>query len=155
MRTWPFVAVPRQWAPLSRPPSCLAGRAMLQEVLPRLDDVPVCAPRREGSPARPPRLQIHWLCLSRDEEGAHCCRAQHALDALASSLRPRRPGAVFASSDTGSRPAHALAELSLRCFSLTLEYAWPHLPSQNLPCPRGDACNFAHNVFEYWLHPSR
>lgn len=22
-------------------------------------------------------------------------------------------------------------------------------------CPRGDACPYAHNVFEYWLHPSR
>jgi len=22
-------------------------------------------------------------------------------------------------------------------------------------CPRGEACTFAHNVFEYWLHPSR
>lgn len=26
---------------------------------------------------------------------------------------------------------------------------------QNLACPRGDACCYAHNVFEYWLHPSR
>ena len=23
------------------------------------------------------------------------------------------------------------------------------------PCPRGDDCPFAHNIFEYWLHPSR
>ena len=22
-------------------------------------------------------------------------------------------------------------------------------------CPRGDSCPYAHNVFEYWLHPSR
>ncbi len=22
-------------------------------------------------------------------------------------------------------------------------------------CPRGDACPYAHNVFEYWLHPTR
>jgi hypothetical protein len=22
-------------------------------------------------------------------------------------------------------------------------------------CVRGDACPFAHNVFEYWLHPTR
>lgn len=22
-------------------------------------------------------------------------------------------------------------------------------------CPRGDSCTFSHNVFEYWLHPSR
>jgi len=22
-------------------------------------------------------------------------------------------------------------------------------------CPRGDVCPFAHNVFEYWMHPSR
>eukprot|EP00197_Chlamydomonas_leiostraca_P010513 CAMPEP_0202866220 /NCGR_PEP_ID=MMETSP1391-20130828/7267_1 /ASSEMBLY_ACC=CAM_ASM_000867 /TAXON_ID=1034604 /ORGANISM="Chlamydomonas leiostraca, Strain SAG 11-49" /LENGTH=558 /DNA_ID=CAMNT_0049546153 /DNA_START=111 /DNA_END=1787 /DNA_ORIENTATION=- len=26
---------------------------------------------------------------------------------------------------------------------------------KNLACPRGDACPYAHNVFEYWLHPSR
>ncbi|GAX75663.1 hypothetical protein CEUSTIGMA_g3107.t1 [Chlamydomonas eustigma] len=26
---------------------------------------------------------------------------------------------------------------------------------KNSFCPRGDACTFAHNVFEYWLHPSR
>eukprot|EP00210_Caulerpa_lentillifera_P006242 g5963.t1 len=23
------------------------------------------------------------------------------------------------------------------------------------PCPRGDACKYAHNDFEYWLHPAR
>lgn len=26
---------------------------------------------------------------------------------------------------------------------------------KNTACPRGDSCTFAHNVFEYWLHPSR
>lgn len=26
---------------------------------------------------------------------------------------------------------------------------------KNLQCPRGDSCPYAHNVFEYWLHPSR
>lgn len=26
---------------------------------------------------------------------------------------------------------------------------------QGLDCPRGERCPFAHNVFEYWLHPSR
>lgn len=26
---------------------------------------------------------------------------------------------------------------------------------QSTPCPRGDGCPYAHNVFEYWLHPSR
>ncbi|KAI8464311.1 MAG: hypothetical protein J3K34DRAFT_461990 [Monoraphidium minutum] len=26
---------------------------------------------------------------------------------------------------------------------------------QNQPCPRGDSCQYAHSVFEYWLHPSR
>lgn len=26
---------------------------------------------------------------------------------------------------------------------------------QKLPCPRGQKCPFAHNLFEYWLHPSR
>lgn len=26
------------------------------------------------------------------------------------------------------------------------------MPSQ---CQRGDACPYAHNVFEYWMHPSR
>jgi hypothetical protein len=28
-------------------------------------------------------------------------------------------------------------------------------PAQDAVCPRGDACPFAHNVFELWLHPSR
>ena len=27
--------------------------------------------------------------------------------------------------------------------------------SQNLHCQRGSACKFAHNAFEYWLHPTR
>eukprot|EP00798_Chlamydomonas_sp_ICE-L_P007283 gene7283-399_t len=27
--------------------------------------------------------------------------------------------------------------------------------TKNLKCPRGDGCSCAHNVFEYWLHPSR
>eukprot|EP00803_Ostreobium_quekettii_P009918 evm.model.scf_2922.1 EVM.evm.TU.scf_2922.1 scf_2922:13132-15957(+) len=26
---------------------------------------------------------------------------------------------------------------------------------QGVGCPRGERCPFAHNVFEYWLHPSR
>jgi len=26
---------------------------------------------------------------------------------------------------------------------------------KNMACPRGDTCPYAHNVFEYWLHPSR
>lgn len=26
---------------------------------------------------------------------------------------------------------------------------------QGKPCPRGDACKYAHNDFEYWLHPAR
>lgn len=26
---------------------------------------------------------------------------------------------------------------------------------KNLQCPRGDSCPYAHNVFEYWLHPNR
>jgi len=26
---------------------------------------------------------------------------------------------------------------------------------KNMVCPRGDTCPYAHNVFEYWLHPSR
>ena len=36
-----------------------------------------------------------------------------------------------------------------------------HLPifcyhsKQRLPCPRGEACEYAHNLFEYWLHPAR
>jgi hypothetical protein len=31
--------------------------------------------------------------------------------------------------------------------------AW--MQKKNMTCPRGDACTYAHNVFEYWLHPSR
>jgi hypothetical protein len=27
--------------------------------------------------------------------------------------------------------------------------------SQASDCPRGEKCCFAHNVFEYWLHPTR
>jgi len=26
---------------------------------------------------------------------------------------------------------------------------------KSLDCPRGDSCTYAHNVFEYWMHPSR
>ncbi|KAL6758158.1 hypothetical protein V8C86DRAFT_1808997, partial [Haematococcus lacustris] len=26
---------------------------------------------------------------------------------------------------------------------------------KSMTCPRGDSCTFSHNVFEYWLHPSR
>lgn len=26
---------------------------------------------------------------------------------------------------------------------------------QNIECPRGEQCPYAHNVFEFWLHPSR
>lgn len=26
---------------------------------------------------------------------------------------------------------------------------------QDSVCPRGDVCPYAHNVFEYWLHPTR
>lgn len=26
---------------------------------------------------------------------------------------------------------------------------------QDNSCPRGEACPYAHNVFEYWLHPTR
>jgi hypothetical protein len=37
---------------------------------------------------------------------------------------------------------------------------WPHrfpCPAdlQKKTCPLGDACGYAHNVFEHWLHPSR
>lgn len=28
-------------------------------------------------------------------------------------------------------------------------------PEQDQSCTRGDACPYAHNVFEYWLHPTR
>lgn len=27
--------------------------------------------------------------------------------------------------------------------------------AQDQSCARGDACPYAHNVFEYWLHPTR
>lgn len=27
--------------------------------------------------------------------------------------------------------------------------------SQGAPCPRGNACLFTHNLYEYWLHPDR
>ena len=29
------------------------------------------------------------------------------------------------------------------------------VPDQDQACVRGDACPYAHNVFEYWLHPTR
>lgn len=28
-------------------------------------------------------------------------------------------------------------------------------PEQDQSCTRGDTCPYAHNVFEYWLHPTR
>jgi hypothetical protein len=30
-----------------------------------------------------------------------------------------------------------------------------HAPLQGRHCPQGDACPYAHNIYEYWLHPNR
>lgn len=52
--------------------------------------------------------------------------------------RPARPGSAHA------RPAH---------FGI---FHAPLLPAkQEGSCANGDNCQFAHNVFEYWLHPTR
>jgi hypothetical protein len=32
---------------------------------------------------------------------------------------------------------------------------WPPLFLQDGSCPRRDSCCYAHNPFEYWLHPTR
>ncbi len=48
----------------------------------------------------------------------------------------------------------AATHLALRCI-----ISGPLTPdrtvSQAGACPRGEKCPYAHNVFEYWLHPTR
>ena len=47
----------------------------------------------------------------------------------------------------------AAASIHLHNFSY---HGTPHLLLlQNMQCPRGEQCPYAHSVFEYWLHPSR
>jgi hypothetical protein len=39
--------------------------------------------------------------------------------------------------------------------SSKLVFPSPNSLSQGRHCPQGDACPYAHNIYEYWLHPSR
>eukprot|EP00798_Chlamydomonas_sp_ICE-L_P005512 gene5512-3722_t len=60
-------------------------------------------------------------------------------------------------------PLYASDEFRIFCFKAkrrdvrTCNYSGVACPEmkKNMHCPRGDRCSFAHNVFEYWLHPSR
>ena len=48
-------------------------------------------------------------------------------------------------------------ERARRRSPLTHTYGWQPCPAVRggTTCPRGDACAFAHNSFETWLHPER
>lgn len=64
----------------------VAGVAVLQALLPRLDSVSLCAPWREGSTARPASYILHGHCLPGHEEG-RCVRARRAVPLRSQRLR--------------------------------------------------------------------
>ncbi len=124
-----------------------AGAPLLQALLPRLDRLPVRAPGREGAPARPAALHVHRHRLPGHEEGAPWfpgCSTPAGQAMPAWWRRLHTQGQWL----PGQHPCGC--STPRRVCRLTCKAG-----AQDQSCLRGDACPYAHNVFEYWLHPTR
>ena len=154
-------------------PQVHEGHPLHQALCARLDSLPICSRRRESSAPRPPPLHLHRHRLPRHEEGAGgCWWVLVCAEGGAGAWHPlgRRRGCCPAAAAAAAAACCLLLllgsterALSTRCppcgspgFCVTLAGWLVRCGGMQAgSCIRGDKCPFAHNVFEYWLHPTR
>jgi hypothetical protein len=103
--------------------------------------------------------QVRVCCLqARRMPRGQQQRVTRAALAVSSSESPAppTPAGRFTKLPTAHRPTRETGEHARRR-SLQCHYSSEICPSvkAGAPCPQGDACAFAHNTFESWLHPDR
>ncbi|KAI8467847.1 MAG: hypothetical protein J3K34DRAFT_523397 [Monoraphidium minutum] len=80
----------------------------------------------------------------------------HSYKVVPCSKRYRHDWSVCPFAHAGEMAARRDPKATLPYFCYHSKQASPPPGgSCRLPCPRGEACPYAHNLFEYWLHPSR
>jgi len=118
--------------------------------------LPLCAHRRDGRQARPQALPPALLL---PQQAGACWRGwARQLHRRASSGTDAGGGLVsLLTYQNFHTPLHPRARTHTHAHT-----KWPtqtltntHTYAQRLPCPRGEQCPHAHNLFEYWLHPAR
>lgn len=128
-----------------------AGCSLCQDVQPQVDLVPMRSCWRNSSAQRSTHLYLQGRSVPTGEGGKF---NQLVISLLSTQLRG-------IAENPSRMPCFSIAHLFLfmRCNIVPWE---DHLarPSrwcrpQKKTCPLGDACSYAHNVFEHWLHPSR